>query len=159
MATQNKRKFNEMETQITDDLMLQNGIMNLSIHGGQQPPCKRKQSSALFRPWEDKVKTSNAFQEKKPKVQQKIRNLSNQNDSNLRFILEQPKYNPYTQTPPANLQTEQQLLQQYYMAQKQQQQYALWMEQSYRSNLYLRHLQQSVVRSQQQQLFVFGQPR
>ncbi|XP_005181616.1 uncharacterized protein LOC101887569 [Musca domestica] len=151
------------ENIITADLLLQQGLRNISTEV-QQPPCKRRQTKALFRPWEENVQTSkinSKLQEKKSKVlqaQQNIRNISNQNASNLRFILEQPKYNPYNLITSANNQMEQQYLQQFYMAQ-QQQQYAIWMEQAYRTNLYLRHLQQIALQRQQQQLFVFGLPR
>ncbi|XP_061397600.1 uncharacterized protein LOC133333301 [Musca vetustissima] len=161
-----KRKFNEMENKenlITVDMILQQAQRNATMEGRQFPPSKRRQTKALFRPWEDNVEKSTTVSKpqqkttRTPKIQHPLRKAVNQNTAILRSALEQQRLSPSIPTTPVIRPNEQQLLQQYYLAQlhQQQQQYALWMEQSYRANNYLRYLQQ--IAMQQQQLFVFGQ--
>ncbi|XP_073821191.1 uncharacterized protein isoform X2 [Musca autumnalis] len=135
-----------------------------------EPPIKRKQVKPLFRPWEIETKKNNV--NTKPTIPTSTilnpisvnilpyhPNMVRHHPTNAnkqRSEKEQERRNRNTVACLLNRrrkQQEQQILQQHYVLQQQQQ--AAMMEQSVRSALYLRHLQQ-LAWQRQQQLFVFG---
>ncbi|XP_019891642.1 protein Mabiki-like isoform X2 [Musca domestica] len=169
-AQQMKRKRENIEDKeniiITADLILEKAQREAPL---PEPPIKRKQIKPLFRPWEiesskdnNKINTtpvSNILNPITPNILPYHPNMVRHHNSanKPRTEKEQERRNRNTLACLLNRrrkQQEQQMLQQQYILH--QQQHVAMMEQSLRSALYLRHLQQ-LAWQRQQQLFVFGQ--
>ncbi|XP_061397601.1 ras-interacting protein RIP3-like [Musca vetustissima] len=158
-----KRKFNEIEKEevpITVEDILQQAQKDIST---DLPQIKRKQTTTLFRPWEDKEESCATTITKRPKSCPPTEEVSKINTS------QQSNPKVRRNTVGATMRRRQQQHhqqavqwrrhQQYIAYQQQQQQYhAAIMEQSMRNSNYLAYLQQlALQKSRQQQLFVFGQ--
>ncbi|XP_005175193.1 putative transcriptional regulator cudA [Musca domestica] len=152
-----KRKLNEIEKEeltITADFILQQAQKEKNT---DLPQIKRKQTKALFRPWEDKEGSNINNVTKRPHSCPPTEVAPQESNSKRRRNTGSALMRRRQQLK--QQQAEQWLRQQQYIAyhQQQQQYNAAVMEQTMRNSVYLAYLQQLAQQQrQQQQLFVFG---